>query len=403
MQRRAKADPPGTGVAAGDVDLLASSSLPRKSNKKNAPKSKYQTVKSICCWITAFAVGTLLFSDYFTPNPNVMGPHNEFKAAAKSKEAPTKSKAVPAEPTTTARKAESTTATTESTAPKPTTTKSATSIGSGSDVNYHIIFSTSCSVFQDWQSYVFFHQALVTKQPGTVTRIVSGCKEEDELAARKVFQERIEPMAAPGKFRIHFTPDFATVKPGVTFPYFNKPFGTKHWLEHVMGYPDKPVDDDAIVVLMDPDQLFLRPFENNDFSNEQWIHLNKGEAPRTRIEHGYPMGQLYGFGNQWKTKVNMTHISPNGHSPVDDLTSHQSHHYPVSFVVYFRSDAMQCENERTGHIRTLLYSTLHACVSVVTPLLMLILMLFVVVIVFSGWTTVYCHGTRHVYDCRQVV
>jgi hypothetical protein len=117
---------------------------------------------------------------------------------------------------------------------------------------------------------------------------------------------------------------------GVTFPYFNKPFGTKHWLEHVMGYPNNSVDDDAIVVLMDPDQLIMRPFENNDFSNEQWIHLNQGEEARTRIEHGHPMGQLYGFGNQWKNKVNMTHIYPHGPSPVDDLSSHEAHHYPVS-------------------------------------------------------------------------
>jgi hypothetical protein len=157
------------------------------------------------------------------------------------------------------------------------------------------------------------------------------------MAARTVFQEQIEPMA-PGRFKIHFTPDFSHVKEGVNFAYFNKPFGTKHWLENVMGYPDNPIDEDSIVVLMDPDQLILRPFENNDFSNERWIHLKEGEAPRTRIEHGQPMGQLYGFGLQWKTHVNMTHISPNEHSPVDDLTDKEA---MSGYVVSLK---MQCEN-----------------------------------------------------------
>jgi hypothetical protein len=197
------------------------------------------------------------------------------------------------------------------------------SIGTGSSVEYYIVFSTSCSVFQDWQSYVFFHRALVVGQPGTITRIASGCQEDEEAAARKVFQEQIEPMA-PGRFKIHFTPDFSSVKPGVKFTYFNKPFGMKHWLENALGHPANPVNDDAIIVLMDPDQLITRPFANNDFTNERWVHLKKGEEPRTRIEHGAPMGQLYGFGLQWKSKVNMTYISPNEHSPVDDLTHQEA-------------------------------------------------------------------------------
>ena len=44
---------------------------------------------------------------------------------------------------------------------------------------YHTIFSTDCSEFQHWQSYLFFHAAMKVKQPGYVTRIASGCKEEE--------------------------------------------------------------------------------------------------------------------------------------------------------------------------------------------------------------------------------
>ena len=41
------------------------------------------------------------------------------------------------------------------------------------DINYkiHIIFSTECSEYQDWQSIVLFHSAILVKQPGPVTRI----------------------------------------------------------------------------------------------------------------------------------------------------------------------------------------------------------------------------------------
>lgn len=188
-----------------------------------------------------------------------------------------------------------------------------------SEVKYHIIFSTGCSTFQDWQSYVFFHGALSSGQPGTITRIVSGCGEDEEQTLGKFFAEQIEPMA-PGRFKIHFTPDHSKLKPGIVYKYWNKPFGLKHWLEHVLGFPDSPVDGDSIVVLLDPDQLIIRPFTNNDFSNTAWKFLKEGKKPRTKIEHGKPMGQLYGFHLQWKEKIDMKKVTKE-HSPVDDMSN----------------------------------------------------------------------------------
>lgn len=193
------------------------------------------------------------------------------------------------------------------------------SVGKTSDgFEYHIVFSTGCSLYQDWQSYVFFYQAMVSKQPGTITRIVSGCKdahEEEEM--RKIFNEQIHPMA-PGRFKLHITPDFSKLPNGKSFVYFNKPFGMKHWMENALGFPKTPENENAIVILVDPDQLILRPFHSNDFSNTDWAFIKKGAKPYTSIEHGKPMGQLYGFGLQWKDKVNITAIVPN--SPVDKLT-----------------------------------------------------------------------------------
>jgi hypothetical protein len=181
----------------------------------------------------------------------------------------------------------------------------------GSKVNYHVVFSTGCSTFQDWQSYVLFHSFLKSGQEGKLTRIASGCKDKDTEAIQKIFREQIAVMA-PDRFLLHLTPDFSYIKHGVDFKYFNKPFGMQHWLTNVMGYPDKHVHDDTIIILLDPDQLILRPF-TNDFSNstEVW-RLNKGY--KLKVEHGAPFAQQYGFNMQWLDKVKMDHIAPD--SPI---------------------------------------------------------------------------------------
>ena len=87
-------------------------------------------------------------------------------------------------------------------------------------IEYHIVFSTGCSLYQDWQSYVFFFQAMMAKQPGTVTRIVSGCEPEDEQTMAEQFANEIHPMA-PGRFQIHFTPDYSKTPSGKTFVYWS--------------------------------------------------------------------------------------------------------------------------------------------------------------------------------------
>lgn len=183
-------------------------------------------------------------------------------------------------------------------------------------VEYHMVFSTGCSTFQDWQSYVFFYHAWKSGQPGHVTRIASGCKEEDEVLLRKIFQEQIGIMSP--RFHLHITPEFSNIKPGVNFKYFNKPFGLRHWMEHVLGYPKNTAHDDAVIMLLDPDQIVLRPF-TQDFTNstEVWIQPNLGKL---KVERGQMFGQKYGFGAQWKTKVNMSKVFLNTPTPVDDIS-----------------------------------------------------------------------------------
>jgi hypothetical protein len=189
-------------------------------------------------------------------------------------------------------------------------------------VKYHVVFSTGCSTFQDWQSYVLFHNFLQSGQEGKLTRIASGCKDQDTEDIKKIFKEKFAVMA-PDRFSLHLTPDFSRVKPGLNFKYFNKPFGMQHWLTNALGYPGNHVHDDTIIILMDPDQLILRPF-TNDFSNSTEVWKIKN-GYKLKVEHGAPFAQQYGFALQWLDKVKMDHIAPD--SPVVTMPRGEAQNY----------------------------------------------------------------------------
>lgn len=85
-------------------------------------------------------------------------------------------------------------------------------------VTYHTVFSTGCSTFQDWQSYVFFYHMLHSGQEGPVTRIASGCEDDAAKELEDIFANEIAVMA-PDRFRLHLTPDFSKVKGQKKFKY----------------------------------------------------------------------------------------------------------------------------------------------------------------------------------------
>ena len=76
--------------------------------------------------------------------------------------------------------------------------------GSGEMKNddFHIIFSTDCGTFQDWQSLIVFHSASLAGQKGPITRIASGCDEEKKEVLTQLYK-KLYPMHS-----VHFTPDF---------------------------------------------------------------------------------------------------------------------------------------------------------------------------------------------------
>ena len=95
------------------------------------------------------------------------------------------------------------------------------------DESYHLVFSTGCSEFQDWQSIGIFSSAQAVGQRGIITRIASGCTSQQEDSLRHAMSH------LPKNYRIHFAPN-TDVKDhaGRFYKYANKPLGMMHWLMH---------------------------------------------------------------------------------------------------------------------------------------------------------------------------
>ena len=190
--------------------------------------------------------------------------------------------------------------------------------------NYHMVFSTSCSPFQNWQGMAFFHFAKKVKQEGTVTRLVSGCTKEEAAALTKSHAEKIAPLSSD--FHMHITPDFDVHD---NQKYWNKPHGLLDWMEKELGFPEKAADhDDSIVIIVDPDMMLLRPI-SHDFGNfkRKWTGALTGE----KVVHGFPIAQQYAYGSAWLTSLNgnISHVvGPD--SPIHNMTDKEAAlYYPA--------------------------------------------------------------------------
>ena len=94
------------------------------------------------------------------------------------------------------------------------------------------------------QALLFVHSALTVGQPGKITRLVSGCRDDAErLAARRSV---LEP-AASAYFVAELPPSLAAYK------YANRPYALREWLLHsgeqLSGH----------VAICDPDMVLLAP------------------------------------------------------------------------------------------------------------------------------------------------
>ena len=212
----------------------------------------------------------------------------------------------------------------------------------------HVIFSTDCTPYQDWQTIVVFHSATVVGQVGPITRIASGCDE-----AKKVELTQLYAQLYP-QYHVHFTPDFKKdTKTQKSYDFYNKPWGLKHWLEHAQP----PVPADVIVALIDPDMVFMRPLTtairgvaNNIF--------DKSLPPSEIIDHvtkGRPVAQLYGLGAPWTNdhhlKFNRTRICGAGsRCLVPDMPFGDKHYSVGPPYVVHRHDLQRIANTWTTFV-----------------------------------------------------
>ena len=190
----------------------------------------------------------------------------------------------------------------------------------------HVIFSTDCTTYQDWQTLVLFHSATVVGQPGPVTRIASGCDEEKKQTLTALYK-KLYP-----QYHVHFTPDFKKDdKTGHSYDFYNKPWGLKHWLQ----YADPAIPPGTAVALLDPDMIFIRPLttkmrgQPNNLYNKQL----KAEDIYEKVALGKPVAQLYGLGAPWTNdnhkKFNRTYICGADSPCRESNTPFGEQHYAV--------------------------------------------------------------------------
>jgi len=161
-----------------------------------------------------------------------------------------------------------------------------------------IVFSTSCNGYQDWQSLLLAWSAQQVGHKAPVTRLASGCTEEEQTVLEQFYSEN-----DVAGLRLHFSPKIV-MPDGSYYKYANKPNALHHWLQHA----NPPVPDDAVIALLDPDMVLLKPipstfratdlrsgYKKNDFS-----YRYAGSEP-FKVRTGFPLAQQYGIGPKWTT------------------------------------------------------------------------------------------------------
>ena len=163
-------------------------------------------------------------------------------------------------------------------------------------------------------------------QTGKVTRLVAGCtpeQREHQEEEIKLIQNSMSPHFNTFFTELDFGKKFSLKKGDWhQYKYMNKPFSVLAFMEEVLGYPDSTVHDDDIIILLDPDMMAMRSIEN-DFSD-----FLPDSAEVTRVSHGHPFGQPFGYHTQWydEAKDNLRDLVGEV-SPVYDLKGKDLDYY----------------------------------------------------------------------------
>jgi peptidyl serine alpha-galactosyltransferase len=162
---------------------------------------------------------------------------------------------------------------------------------------FHVVFSTDCTPFQDWQTLLLFHSATVVKQEGPITRIASGCSDSKKADLTALYL-KLYP-----QFHIHFTPDYKKdTKTQKSYDFYNKPYGMLHWMNNA----DPGIPEGTVIALVDPDFVFLRPLTAKITGDPSTIVSGGTKIDQLfeRVERGRPVAQQYGLMAPWARENN---------------------------------------------------------------------------------------------------
>lgn len=134
-----------------------------------------------------------------------------------------------------------------------------------------VVFVTDCTAYQDWQSEVLFRSGVLVKHRGPIVRIASGCEPEAQRRLERRYDALYGTAAAEAAGTLcwaHFTPEYARLLEQANndhdYPPYNRPSAILHFVTHFPG----PAD--AVVAVVDPDFIFLRPF-HTDFTDRSAV------------------------------------------------------------------------------------------------------------------------------------
>lgn len=207
----------------------------------------------------------------------------------------------------------------------------------------HIIFSSGCNWFQHWQAELLLSSAFKVGQRGRITRIVSGCYGdivEGEIdgsaftgkhigkSHTNVDEKNMVPLSELKSsihedFGLFLTPSFAGAK---EFPWMNKANSINYFMQHTKDELDR--QGETVIAVVDPDFLFISPITQAPAALKDIIQLTpsavpiwdgKGE-PINVVKPGRPVGQRYEMGGKWVQSYDMSKITGDPNTPLNDYT-----------------------------------------------------------------------------------
>ncbi|ETO32714.1 hypothetical protein RFI_04403 [Reticulomyxa filosa] len=203
----------------------------------------------------------------------------------------------------------------------------------GTKDDVHIVFTSSCSGYQNWQAENLLYSWARIQHPGRITRVIAGCQTEEDKA-------RANRTAVPNpenRIQFFFVPDYTPSRSKVLleitfviiivvdwvcvdvsyrpFLYFNKPYGMLRWLKEMTKNAQVQEERElyeSFVICVDPDMILMRPllFHLRDvahaFAKERG--MQEQDYDKVWLRKGHPVSQKYGIGPKWTLW---------GHCPMD--------------------------------------------------------------------------------------